>query len=61
MSAVDRCIHCGAHVRTLNYAMGPMVVHVDPNASFPTTAKGTAWQHCKQKVATLPTPTQGET
>ena len=61
MSAPHRCVHCGAQVRTINYAMGPEVMHVDRHASFPTTAKGTAWRYCKQKVATLPTPTQGET
>lgn len=47
----DRCRNCGAPIRLFNYSMGQKWEHVDPNASFPTHAKGSTWTHCKQKVA----------
>lgn len=47
------CVHCGAAVRTINYAMGPEVMHVDRHASFPTQHQGTAWRYCRMTVASL--------
>ena len=49
----DLCTHCGQPVEVINYALGPKLMHVEPGASFPTVQKGTAWWHCKQRVATL--------
>lgn len=52
---VPGCVHCGAPVRTTNYALGPEVEHYDPAAGFPSKAKGTAWVHCRLSyVATMP-------
>ncbi len=50
---MKRCVNCGEPVQEFNYALGPMLMHVDPLAPFPTTAKGTAWLYCRQQVATL--------
>lgn len=50
----DRCLNCNEPVRAIAYALGERLMHVDPDASFPTEAKGTAWRHCKQRVAELP-------
>lgn len=51
----DRCLNCNAPVRVINYAMGPLLMHIDPHASFPTERKGTAWRYCKRQVAALAT------
>lgn len=51
--AEQKCIHCGKPVRVINYAFGPRAMHVDPNSSFPTEQKGTAWLHCRLTVAAL--------
>ena len=60
--ADDRCLNCNAAIRTINYAMGPQVMHIDPAAGFPSEHKGTAWRHCKQRVATArPKPVDGAT
>jgi len=48
----QRCLHCGEPIRLINYAMGPEWLHVNPDAGFPTTHKGSAWKHCKRQVAT---------
>jgi hypothetical protein len=48
----DRCLNCNEVVRVINYALGEQLMHVDPRASFPTERKGTAWHHCRQRVAT---------
>lgn len=47
----ERCLTCNEPIRHINYALGPEWVHVDPNASFPTAAKGTAWRYCRRTVA----------
>lgn len=52
---IPACVHCQAPVRVTNYALGPQAEHYDPDASFPTTQKGTAWRACRGlTVATLP-------
>lgn len=51
------CRHCGHTVRLFNYALGPQWMHVDPNASFPTANKGTAWSHCRTAFVAEPDPT----
>jgi hypothetical protein len=63
MSGDERCVHCGHPVRVINYALGPEVMHIQPEASFPTTQKGTAWRQCRRSsVATLPPqPVDGTT
>ena len=58
----DRCLNCNEPVRVINYALGKRLMHVDPDASFPTEQRGTAWRHCRQRVATLPIqPVDGRT
>lgn len=53
MSAVDdRCLNCNQPIRLINYALGQQWMHVDPDASFPTERKGTAWRHCRDQIAT---------
>lgn len=47
----DRCLNCNGVIREINYAIGPRWMHVDPDASFPTEQKGTAWRHCRFLVA----------
>lgn len=47
----DRCLNCNAVIERINYSLGQKWMHVDPSASFPTVEKGTAWQHCRQRVA----------
>lgn len=54
--AQDRCVNCGAKVVTINYALGPELMHVSPGVSFATERKGTAWRYCQVTVAELPTP-----
>lgn len=51
----NTCKNCGAPVREINYVLGPLLMHVAPEASFPTEHKGTAWRHCRQSVAELET------
>ena len=55
---MDRCLNCNQPIRLINYALGPKWMHVNPDASFPTAAKGTAWSHCRTQVAT-PSPIEG--
>lgn len=52
---MDRCLNCNQPVRVINYALGQTLMHVDPNASFPTVQKGTAWRHCRLPVAEVVT------
>lgn len=47
----ETCLTCGERIRRINYALGPEWMHVDPSASFPTAAKGTAWRYCRRTVA----------
>jgi hypothetical protein len=52
---VPACTNCGAPVQVTNYALGPKVEHYDPDSSFPTQHKGTAWRECRTRlVATMP-------
>lgn len=48
---MDRCLNCNQPVRLINFALGKRWMHVDPDASFPTEQKGTAWRHCRGPVA----------
>jgi hypothetical protein len=50
----DRCVNCRRQVRKISFALGETWMHVDPNDSFPTESRGTAWRHCKLRVATPP-------
>lgn len=60
--ADDRCLNCNQTLRVINYALGERLMHVDRDASLPSVQKGTAWRHCRQRVATLPpTPIDGLT
>lgn len=47
-------VHCGDPIQAINYALGSTWVHVDPEASFPTTAKGTAWVVCRARTTASP-------
>ena len=55
--ADDRCLNCNGTIRLINYALGKRWMHVDPDASFPTEQRGTAWRFCRATVATPTTPT----
>lgn len=46
------CIHCGAPVRKVNFALGPEVEHYHPDAS----GRDNTWRYCRTTVATLPPP-----
>jgi hypothetical protein len=48
----DRCLNCNQPIREINYALGKRWMHVVPEASFPSTQRGTAWEHCRQATAT---------
>lgn len=48
---MDHCLNCNQPIRLIRYAMGAQWMHVDPAAAFPTERKGTAWRHCRGKVA----------
>lgn len=37
-------------MRTVNYALGPMVEHYDPDGAY----RDRVWFHCRLTVATLP-------
>lgn len=52
MTDYDRCLNCNAVIRRINYSLGPKWMHINPDASFPTELKGTAWWHCHRTVAT---------
>ena len=47
------CKHCGAPVRRINYAMGEVLMHINPSTSFPTERNGGAWRYCHLQVAEL--------
>jgi hypothetical protein len=58
----QKCANCGAPIREFNFALGREWLHIEPAAGFPTTHKGTAWRHCRGKVATPPIePVDGAT
>ena len=48
--ADDRCLNCNATIRLVNYSLGKRWMHVDPDASFPTEQRGTAWRFCRATV-----------
>lgn len=49
---MSTCRHCGQPVQQINYSFGGKTwMHVEPNASFPTERKGTAWRYCKTQIA----------
>lgn len=54
-----RCRHCGAPVQRFNYALGPQWMHVNPNASFPSIGKGTAWRKCRAETVADPALSPG--
>ena len=54
MSEFDRCLNCNGIIRLIEYALGSRWMHVQPGASFPTEAKGTAWRHCKTPDVATP-------
>lgn len=49
--AENICLHCMLPIREINFALGPKWMHIDPNASFPTEKKGTAWEYCRRTRA----------
>ena len=57
----QRCVHCRAPITTINYALGPEVMHYDPAASWPTEHKGTAWRYCRLTTATPPASLSAQT
>ena len=56
MSTDEICRHCKHPIRIINYASGKTWMHVDPNASFPTVAKGSAWLSCRSVTVAEPVP-----
>lgn len=47
----NNCKNCFAPIRKIPFLLGEKWMHVDLNAGFPTTAKGTLWEYCKMTVA----------
>lgn len=54
MSEYRTCRHCGVPVCQINYALGPAWMHVNPDASFPSSSKGTAWKTCRAETVAEP-------
>lgn len=56
-----QCVHCGQRIRKFVFALGEKWLHVQPDASFPSQERGTAWWHCRRStVATPPVEERGD-